>query len=91
MLVLETQNGKQEYPDISDTFFADVAQKVRRHTQTFGAGIEAPWALYRAISKSCATDSRRYCRMRRLVRWFDTACRVCVDAFRRYLAPDLSV
>ncbi len=49
MLVLETQAGKLEYPDISDPFFADVAQKVRPHTRTFGAGVEAPWALYRSI------------------------------------------
>jgi O-methyltransferase len=49
MLVLETEKGQLEYPDISDTFFADIAQKVRRHTRTFGAGVEAPWALYRSI------------------------------------------
>lgn len=49
MLVLETAKGKLEYPDISDGFFADVAQKVRPHTRTFGAGVEAPWALYQSI------------------------------------------
>ena len=49
MLVLETANGKLEYPDISDPFFADVAQKVIPHTRTFGAGVEAPWALYQSI------------------------------------------
>ncbi len=49
MLVLETQNGKLEYPDITDAFFAATAEKVRRHTRTFGYGVEAPWALYRSI------------------------------------------
>ena len=49
MLVLETPKGKLQYPDISDAFFADTAQKVRPHTRTFGAGIEAPWALYQSI------------------------------------------
>ncbi len=49
MLVLETDSGKLEYPDISDAFFADIAQKVRRHTRTFGAGVEAPWALYQSV------------------------------------------
>ncbi len=49
MLLLETPKGKLEYPDITDAFFADIAQKVRPHTRTFGAGVEAPWALYRAI------------------------------------------
>ena len=49
MLVLETAKGKLDYPDISDPFFADIAQKVRPHTRTFGAGVEAPWALYQSI------------------------------------------
>jgi O-methyltransferase len=49
VLVLDTPNGKLEYPDISDPFFTDIAQKVRPHTRTFGAGVEAPWALYRSI------------------------------------------
>src|ERR1700722_11447993 len=49
MLVLETQNGKLEYLDISDPFFAELAQKVRPHTLTFGAGAEAAWALYQSI------------------------------------------
>jgi len=35
MLVLETDNGKLEYPDITDAFFASVAEKVRRHTRSF--------------------------------------------------------
>ena len=50
MLLLETPNGKLEYPDISDAFFAGIAQKVRPHTRTFGAGVEAPWALYQSIA-----------------------------------------
>ena len=49
MLVLDTPTGPLEYPDISDLFFAEIAQKVRPHTRTFGAGVEAPWALYQAI------------------------------------------
>jgi hypothetical protein len=49
MLVFETQKGKLEYPDISDPFFADIAQKAKPHTLTFGSGVEAPWALYRSI------------------------------------------
>jgi O-methyltransferase len=49
MLVLETDKGELEYPDISDPFFADIAGKARPHTRTFGAGVEAPWALYRSI------------------------------------------
>lgn len=49
MLVLETANGKLEYPDISDPFFAAIAQMVMPHTRTFGAGVEAPWALYQSI------------------------------------------
>jgi len=42
MLVLETDCGRLEYSDIAGAFFADIAQNVRRHTQTFGAGLEAP-------------------------------------------------
>jgi O-methyltransferase len=49
MLVLETANGKLEYPDISDPFFAAVAEKVIPHTRTFASGVEAPWALYQSI------------------------------------------
>ena len=49
MLVLDTAKGELEYPDISDAFFADIAQKVRPHTRTFGAGAEAAWALYQSI------------------------------------------
>ncbi len=49
MLVLETAKGKLEYPDISDPFFAHVAELVMPHTRTFGAGVEAPWALYQSI------------------------------------------
>jgi hypothetical protein len=50
MLILETAKGRLEYPDITDPFFAEIAAKVRRHTRTFGAGVEAPWALYQAIA-----------------------------------------
>lgn len=49
MLVLDTDKGSLEYPDISDPFFAEVARKVIPHTRTFGAGVEAPWALYQSI------------------------------------------
>jgi O-methyltransferase len=49
MLILETTKGDREYPDISDAFFTQAAAKVRPHTRTFGAGAEAPWALYQAI------------------------------------------
>ncbi len=49
MLVLETAQGRQEYTDIADPFFAAVAERVRPHTRTFGAGVESPWALYQAI------------------------------------------
>lgn len=49
MLVLETAKGQLEYPDITDAFFAELAQKVRQHTRTLGAGVEAPWALYQSI------------------------------------------
>jgi Macrocin-O-methyltransferase (TylF) len=50
MLVVETEQGERAYPDISDPFFTEIAQKVRPHTLTFGAGAEAPWALYRSIA-----------------------------------------
>jgi len=49
MLVLDTAKGELEYPDISDAFFVELAGKVRPHTRTFGAGVEAPWALYQSI------------------------------------------
>lgn len=49
VLVLETQDGPLEYPDIADPFFTEIAQKVRPHTRTFGAGAAAPWALYQAV------------------------------------------
>ena len=49
MLVVETEQGERAYPDISDPFFAEIAQKVRPHTLTFGAGAEAAWALYQSI------------------------------------------
>jgi O-methyltransferase len=49
MLILETPKGSLEYPDISDAFFTEIAQIVTPHTRTFGAGAEAPWALYQAI------------------------------------------
>ena len=49
MLVLETDKGELGYPDISDAFFIDLAQKMRPHTRTFGIGQEAPWALYQSI------------------------------------------
>ena len=49
MLIVETTKGELQYPDISDAFFIDAAGKVRPHTRTFGAGAEAPWALYQSI------------------------------------------
>ncbi|HEX3989560.1 MAG TPA: TylF/MycF/NovP-related O-methyltransferase [Acetobacteraceae bacterium] len=49
MLILETAKGDLEYPDISDAFFIEAAAKVQPHTRTFGAGAEAPWALYQSI------------------------------------------
>ena len=49
MLVVETEQGEREYPDISDPFFTEIAQKVRPHTLTFGSGVEGPWALYQSI------------------------------------------
>jgi O-methyltransferase len=49
MLVVETEKGERDYPDISDAFFTEIAQKVRPHTLTFGSGAEGPWALYRSI------------------------------------------
>jgi O-methyltransferase len=49
MLVLDTAKGELRYPDISDDFFVEIAGKVRPHTRTFGAGIEAPWALYQSL------------------------------------------
>jgi hypothetical protein len=42
MLVVETEKGEQAYPDISDPFFTEIAQKVRPHTLTFGSGAEDP-------------------------------------------------
>jgi hypothetical protein len=49
MLVVETEQGERAYPDISDPFFTEIAQRVRPHTLTFGAGAEAAWALYQSI------------------------------------------
>jgi O-methyltransferase len=49
MLILETTTGELQYPDISDPFFISIAAQVRPHTRTFGAGAEAPWALYQSI------------------------------------------
>jgi hypothetical protein len=49
MLVVETEKGERDYPDISDPFFIEIAQKVRPHTLTFTAGAEGPWALYQSI------------------------------------------
>jgi hypothetical protein len=49
MLIVETLNGELQYPDISDAFFIEIAAQVRPHTRTFGAGAEAPWALYQSI------------------------------------------
>jgi hypothetical protein len=49
VLILETPRGTLQYLDISDPFFAELAQTVRPHTRTFGAGVESPWALYQAI------------------------------------------
>lgn len=49
MLIYNTGKARLEYPDISDQFFVELIQKVSPHTLTFASGVEAPWALYRAI------------------------------------------
>jgi O-methyltransferase len=49
MLVVETEKGERNYPDISDPFFTEIAAKVRPHTLTFNSGAEGPWALYQSI------------------------------------------
>jgi O-methyltransferase len=49
MFIVETAKGDLQFPDISDAFFMEAAGKVLPHTRTFGAGAEAPWALYQSI------------------------------------------
>ena len=49
MLVVETEKGERDYPDISDPFFTEIATQVRPHTLTFNSGAEGPWALYQSI------------------------------------------
>ena len=49
MLIFEAAQGRLEYLDISDPFFAGLIQKCRPHTRTLSYGAEAAWALYEAI------------------------------------------
>jgi O-methyltransferase len=49
MLAFRTGDKTVEYFDISDPFFAEVIEKIRKHTLTLTSGVEAAWALYQSI------------------------------------------
>ena len=56
MLAFTAGDKTVEYFDISDNFFADVIEKVRKHTLTLTSGVEAAWALYQSIEYIVRND-----------------------------------
>ena len=49
MLKFDIGQKTLEYPDIADATFAELLPKIRPHTRTLNAGVDAAWALYQSI------------------------------------------